>query len=51
MTDAGITHHFGSRDELLLALLHHGGRKLRGAVQVATAPGWMRAHRSPTWST
>lgn len=36
MTDAGIAHHFGSRDELLLALLRHGGRKLRDAVQVAT---------------
>ena len=36
MTDAGIAHHFGSRDDLLLALLRHGGRKLRDAVQVAT---------------
>jgi AcrR family transcriptional regulator len=36
MTDAGIAHHFGSRDALLLALLHHGGRKLRDAVQLAT---------------
>jgi AcrR family transcriptional regulator len=36
MTDAGIAHHFGSRDALLVALLHHGGRKLRDAVQLAT---------------
>ncbi|WP_307793213.1 helix-turn-helix domain-containing protein [Amycolatopsis sp. MtRt-6] len=29
MTDAGINHHFGSRDGLLEALLRHGGRKIR----------------------
>lgn len=33
MTDAGVTHHFGSRDALLRDLLRHGGRQLRGAVQ------------------
>jgi AcrR family transcriptional regulator len=32
MTDAGITHHFGSRSGLLEALLRHGGRRIRGAV-------------------
>jgi TetR/AcrR family transcriptional regulator, repressor for neighboring sulfatase len=32
MTDAGVSHHFGTRDELLVALLHHGSRRLRGAV-------------------
>src|SRR5689334_7255104 len=33
MTDAGVSHHFGTRDELLVALLRHGGRRLREAVQ------------------
>jgi AcrR family transcriptional regulator len=32
MTDAGVSHHFGSRDELLVALLRHGGRRLRESV-------------------
>jgi AcrR family transcriptional regulator len=32
MTDAGVSHHFGTRDELLVALLHHGSRRLRDAV-------------------
>ncbi|SFW88866.1 TetR/AcrR family transcriptional regulator [Amycolatopsis australiensis] len=32
MTDAGINHHFGSRDGLLEALLRHGGRKIRAGV-------------------
>jgi AcrR family transcriptional regulator len=36
MTDAGVTHHFGSRDGLLIALLQHGGRRLRRAVEDAT---------------
>ncbi|MFD1930955.1 TetR family transcriptional regulator [Nonomuraea mangrovi] len=33
MTDAGVTHHFQSRDNLLRELLRHGGRQLRAAVQ------------------
>lgn len=33
MTDAGINHHFGTRDRLLEALLRHGGRQLRRSVQ------------------
>jgi AcrR family transcriptional regulator len=33
MTDAGVAHHFGSRQDLLVALLRHGGRKIRDAVQ------------------
>lgn len=37
MTDAGIAHHFGGRQELLVALLHHGGRKIRSAVEDAVA--------------
>lgn len=32
MTDAGVTHHFQSRDNLLRELLRHGGRQLRAAV-------------------
>jgi len=32
MTDAGVTHHFRSRDNLLHELLRHGGRQLRTAV-------------------
>lgn len=32
MTDAGVNHHFGSRDALLEALLRHGGRKIRAGV-------------------
>jgi AcrR family transcriptional regulator len=33
MTDAGVYHHFGTREALLLALLRHGGRRLRDAVE------------------
>jgi AcrR family transcriptional regulator len=33
MTDAGVSHHFGSRDELLVALVHHGGRRVHDAVE------------------
>lgn len=29
ITDAGVSHHFGTRDRLLEALLRHGGRRLR----------------------
>ena len=32
MTDAGVSHHFGTRDELLVALLRHGGHRVRAAV-------------------
>lgn len=32
MTDAGVAHHFGSRDALLVALLRHGGLRIRRAV-------------------
>ncbi|WP_433016052.1 TetR/AcrR family transcriptional regulator [Kribbella sp. CA-294648] len=39
MTDAGVAHHFGSRQDLLVALLRHGGRRIRGAVEEAVA-GW-----------
>ena len=37
MTDAGVTHHFGSRAGLLEALLRHGGRRLRAAIASAVA--------------
>lgn len=32
MTDAGVNHHFGARDQLLEALLRHGGRKMRAGL-------------------
>lgn len=42
MTDAGINHHFGTRDQLLRELLRHGGRKLRTAMQDVVA-SWLEA--------
>jgi AcrR family transcriptional regulator len=39
ITDAGVNHHFGGRDDLLVALLRHGGRRLRAAVEGAV-DGW-----------
>jgi AcrR family transcriptional regulator len=39
MTDAGVYHHFGTRQSLLVALLRHGGRRLRRAVREAVG-GW-----------
>jgi AcrR family transcriptional regulator len=33
MTDAGVTHHFGNREQLLAELLRHGGRQLRTALR------------------
>ncbi|WP_240135225.1 TetR/AcrR family transcriptional regulator [Streptomyces sp. MUM 178J] len=32
-TDAGVSHHFGSRDRLLEALLRHGGKKIRAGAE------------------
>jgi AcrR family transcriptional regulator len=40
MTDAGVAHHFGSRDALLVALLRQGAHRLRDSVEEAVA-GWM----------
>ncbi|WP_328322910.1 TetR family transcriptional regulator [Kribbella sp. NBC_00382] len=40
MTDAGVTHHFQSRDNLLRELLRHGGRQLRGALE-ETLSRWL----------
>lgn len=40
MTDAGVAHHFGSRDALLVALLRHGAHRLRVSVEAAVTR-WM----------
>ena len=40
ITDAGVKHHFESRDNLLRELLRHGGRQLRTAVQDVLA-SWL----------
>src|SRR3954467_10638567 len=39
MTDAGVYHHFGTQQSLLVALLRHGGRRLRQAVE-GTVESW-----------
>lgn len=41
MTDAGVNHHFEGRDGLLVALLRHGGGRVRNAVEHATQD-WVR---------
>ena len=43
ITDAAIHHHFGTREELLAALLRFGGRRLREAVREAAG----RANKGP----
>ncbi len=40
MTDAGVHHHFGSREQLLQALLRHGGRRLRAVIET-TLSSWL----------
>ncbi len=40
LTDAGITHHFGNRQNLLTELLRHGGRQLRAALREVVA-SWL----------
>ncbi len=40
MTDAGVTHHFRNRQNLLAELLRHGGRQLRAAVREVLA-SWL----------
>ena len=45
MTDAGVNHHFGSRQLLLRELLRHGGRRLRSAIDEALAE-WLRGDAS-----
>jgi AcrR family transcriptional regulator len=42
MTDAGVTHHFENRDNLLRELLRHGGRSLRTAVEGALG-SWLES--------
>jgi TetR/AcrR family transcriptional regulator, repressor for neighboring sulfatase len=37
MTDAGINHHFGNRQNLLSELLRHGGRQLRASLREVVA--------------
>jgi TetR/AcrR family transcriptional regulator, repressor for neighboring sulfatase len=37
ITDAGVSHHFGGRDQLLVALLRHGGWRMRQAIEAATS--------------
>ncbi|MEV5707990.1 TetR family transcriptional regulator [Actinoallomurus sp. NPDC052274] len=36
ITDAAINHHFGTRDQLLVALLRHGGARLRKRLAQAS---------------
>jgi AcrR family transcriptional regulator len=43
MTDAGVAHHFGSRQDLLVSLLRYGGRRIREAVEQAVA-SWVDGH-------
>jgi AcrR family transcriptional regulator len=40
MTDAGVSHHFGNRDQLLEALLRQCGRKVRAGVE-EVLDGWL----------
>jgi len=40
MTDAGVTHHFGNRQNLLAELLRYGGRQLRAALREVLA-SWL----------
>jgi AcrR family transcriptional regulator len=47
ITDAGVAHHFSNRQGLHLALLRHGGQRLRRAVEEA-AESWIDDHASIT---
>ncbi|MBB6380347.1 AcrR family transcriptional regulator [Pseudonocardia eucalypti] len=40
MTDAGVTHHFGNRENLLAELLRRGGRQVRAALR-DVLDGWL----------
>ncbi|REF00681.1 TetR/AcrR family transcriptional regulator [Thermomonospora umbrina] len=40
ITDAAVNHHFGTRDQLLTALLKHGGARLRQRIGQVVA-GWV----------
>jgi AcrR family transcriptional regulator len=45
LTDAAINHHFGTRQELLEALLRHGGRRLKADLNAALAQ-WQKTDHS-----
>lgn len=45
MTDATINHHFGTREELLEALLRHGGRRLKTSLDTMVTR-WQGSDRS-----
>ncbi len=45
LTDAAINHHFGTRQELLEALLRHGGRLLKADLNAALEH-WQKADHS-----
>jgi len=45
LTDAAINHHFGTRQELLEALLRHGGRRLKAELNAALAQ-WQQTDHS-----
>ena len=45
LTDAAINHHFGTRQELLEALLRHGGRRLKADLNAALEH-WRKADGS-----
>ncbi|MFP4512670.1 MAG: TetR/AcrR family transcriptional regulator [Acidimicrobiales bacterium] len=42
MTDAGVNHHFGTREQLLRELLRHGGHRIRAAMDEVVA-SWLEA--------
>jgi len=45
LTDAAVNHHFGTRQELLEALLRHGGRRLKAELNAALAQ-WQKTDHS-----
>jgi AcrR family transcriptional regulator len=47
LTDAGVNHHFDNREGLLVALLRHGGGRIRDAVEHATQDWARRGARVP----
>ena len=45
LTDAAVNHHFGTRQDLLEALLRHGGRRLKAELNAALLQ-WQRTDHS-----
>jgi AcrR family transcriptional regulator len=45
LTDAAVNHHFGARQELLEALLRHGGRRLKEELNAALVQ-WQKTDHS-----